>query len=86
MVVALLVSFQVSAMVKEGFLRHLVPDVSSLPAYWEKFLMDYPEHPMATASDHSSTFGMTLYSSLVNGFVSFLLWMLQRKLIRNLCE
>ena len=50
---------------KAGYLKSLVSDLSAIPAFWEKFLLDYPNHPVATSEHRNSTLGFTLYSSLV---------------------
>ena len=40
---------QVSAMVDAGYLSELVADFAALREYWKRFLMDFPDHPVANS-------------------------------------
>ena len=63
---------KVEAIVNAGFLEALVSDLAAIPSYWDKFLMDYPDHPIANSEFRHSTLGFTLYRPCsVHSKVSF---------------
>ena len=60
------------AILDAGYLKSIVSDLTAIPEYWNKFLLDHPNHPVATSRLRNSTLGFTLYSPLIT-LVFFLL-------------
>ena len=46
----------------EGFLHFMCKDLDGLPAYWDKILADFPQHPVRGRT--AVSFPMTLYGYL----------------------
>ena len=53
---------EASALISEGYLKALVPDVSLLPIYWQHVLKEFPSHPVKTRDcSLNKSIGCTLY-------------------------
>ena len=53
---------EASALISEGYLKALVPDVSLLPNYWHHVLQEFPSHPVKTRDCNlNKSIGCTLY-------------------------